>query len=190
MAAPYLTPADFRGTGLPLDNATKFPDTMIEDAVAEFEEIAEPYRGVPFTPREAVWSPPSGQWCAPRQFVLPYQKVIAVTATLDGDDFTDDLVFDSGPGIVTLPSYGAWVLTITYGFATPPALVLAACRDYVVLTSLRDRSGTAREAIATAADGVTYRYSTPDWDAGRPTGYLDVDRRLNSVPDYRVPGIA
>ena len=191
MAASYLTPADFRGTGLPLDNSEKFPDPMIADAVAEFEEIAEEYRGVAFTPREAEWTDPDRcHWYGPRRVLLPHSKIITVTTTLDDDDYTDPLILDSEAGILTLPLYGAWVVTYTHGYSTPPRLILAACRDYVTLCCLRSLSGTSREAIATSADGVTYRYSTPDPAAGRPTGYMDVDRRLNMVADHRVPGIA
>jgi len=30
---------------------------------------------------------------------------------------------------------------------------------------------------------------TPNWDEGRPTGFLEVDRLLNSAPDYLGPTV-
>jgi hypothetical protein len=54
----------------------------------------------------------------------------------------------------------------------------------------RDRSSVPRDIIATSADGMSTRYSTPDWGAGRATGYLEIDRLLNTLPDYRTPAIA
>ena len=39
--------------------------------------------------------------------------------------------------------------------------------------------------IGQSFEGTYTRFSTPDWNAGRPTGYLEVDRLLNSLPDYR-----
>lgn len=75
-------------------------------------------------------------------------------------------------------------------YVTPPETILDACAEYVV-SVVRNRSvGTSRDVIAQSFDGGVTRYSTPDWRAGRPTGYLEVDRLLNSMPDYRIPGIA
>lgn len=74
-------------------------------------------------------------------------------------------------------------------YASPPETILDACAEYVVSVLRGRSSGTSRDVIAQTFDGGMTRYSTPDWGAGRPTGYLEVDRLLNSLPDYRVPGI-
>lgn len=74
-------------------------------------------------------------------------------------------------------------LTLTIG--APPATLLRACREYVRSCALADRSNVPRDVIGQTFDGGYTRYSTPDKDAGRPTGYLDVDRLLNSLDDFR-----
>jgi len=47
-------------------------------------------------------------------------------------------------------------------------------------------AGVSRNTLSEATDAGTTRYSTPDWEGGRPTGWLEVDRLLNTLPDYRV----
>ena len=66
-----------------------------------------------------------------------------------------------------------------------PAAVLRACRLYVRSCALSDQSSIPRDVLGQSFEGTYTRYSTPDWDAGRPTGYLDVDRLLNTLDDYR-----
>lgn len=79
---------------------------------------------------------------------------------------------------------------VTFTIGTPPAPVLRACREYVRSCALADQSSVPRDVISQSfGDGGYTRYSTPDWEAGRPTGYLEVDRLLNSLDDYR-PGFA
>jgi len=67
-----------------------------------------------------------------------------------------------------------------------PALARA-CREYVRASALANQSGVSRDVISQSVEGVSTRFSTPDVDAGRPTGYVDVDRLLSSLTDYRVP---
>lgn len=74
-------------------------------------------------------------------------------------------------------------------YPSPPETILDACAEYVVSVATSRSSGTTRDIIAQTFEGGMTRYSTPDWGAGRPTGYLEVDRLLNSLPDYRLPGI-
>ncbi len=75
-------------------------------------------------------------------------------------------------------------------YMEPPETILDACAEYVAAVSRSRSAGSTRDVIAQTFDGGLTRYSTPDWGAGRPTGYLEVDRLLNSLPDYRLPGIA
>lgn len=75
---------------------------------------------------------------------------------------------------------------VTMNIGGPPAVLLRACREYVRSCALSDQSKVPRDVIAQSfGDGGYTRYSTPDWDAGRPTGYLEVDRLLNSLDDFR-----
>lgn len=189
MATPYLTPAQVRaGVGATLSDDGRYPDEAIVDAIAEFEEIAEQYRGCAFTPRERVYTVRTQ--CRPGNLVvLPDMFVTEITAaTRDGDEFdVEDLTLNDGT--VVLTQSGPWVLTYTYGYETPPQLILAACREYVKASLLRSKSGISPETIAQSADGATFSTYTPDPSAGRPTGYRDVDRRLNMLPDLRLPGV-
>lgn len=61
-----------------------------------------------------------------------------------------------------------------------------ACREYVRASAVATRSNVGRDVIAQSVEGLTTRFSTPDKAAGRPTGYLDVDRLLNSLTDHRI----
>jgi hypothetical protein len=80
-------------------------------------------------------------------------------------------------------------VTYSHGIDTP-AVAVRACAEYVRAVALAERSGTSRDVIAQSFDGGFTRYSTPDWSRGRPTGFLEVDRLLDTLPDYRVPGVA
>lgn len=69
---------------------------------------------------------------------------------------------------------------------TAPEEFLRGCREYVRSCALADQSTVPRDVISQSfGDGGYTRYSTPDWAAGRPTGYLEVDRILNGLPDRR-----
>lgn len=74
---------------------------------------------------------------------------------------------------------------ITFTIGGPPTAVLRACREYVRSCALSDRSGVPRDVISQSAEGTYTRFSTPDWDAGRPTGWLEVDRLLNSLDNFQ-----
>lgn len=132
--APYLSADELRERAQRLASE---PDDVLERAVAEFETIAEGYRGCAFIDR--------------------------------GQDP------DSYPGVL---------------YEAPPEVIVRACVEYVHHVVSQQTSGTSRDVIAQSMDGSWTRYSTPDWPAGRPTGWTEVDRLLNSMPDYRVPGIA
>lgn len=134
MAAPYLSPDELRARSQRLASE---PDEVLERVVAEFEFVAEGYRGCQFTDRDQV----AGDY----------------------------------PGLI---------------YTTPPEVILRACAEYVLCVVTSQASGTSRDVIAQSMDGSWTRYSTPDWAAGRPTGWTEVDRLLNSMPDYRVPGVA
>jgi hypothetical protein len=74
-----------------------------------------------------------------------------------------------------------------HGVDNPSALTRA-CILYVTGIVQRDDGGSGRDIIWQSTDGGL-RYSTPDWKAGRPTGMLDVDAALGSLPDHRVPDV-
>ena len=173
-----------------------FTDDAVDAQIAAFQEIAEPYRGVAFeTTTATAVKVPGRSGC---KLLTPNVKLIALTAaSLDGTALTSDERADvtiwADEGI--LERAAGWSatqvsLTYTHGYASPPAAVLDACTEYVLCVLRARASGVSRNTLSEATEAGTTRYSTPDWYAGRPTGWLEVDRLLNSLPDYRTPGIA
>lgn len=61
-----------------------------------------------------------------------------------------------------------------------PAPLLAAACEYAVCVLTSRAAGASRNTLAEATETGTTRYSTPDWHNGRPTGFLEVDRLLNT----------
>lgn len=192
----YLTAAEVKDR-LPILDKANPPadlDTIIEELVAEFEAIAEEYRGVAFEPRTAVETFPT---VFTNTVLLSHPMVTAVTAvTVDGTALTSDergLLEVESWGKVTTPSgwYGKVVVTYTHGHAEPPPAVLRGCREFVRAKVLEGSGNGPRNAISYQDDsGWSYRDSTADWAAGRPTGLRVVDDALNSLPDHRTIGVA
>ena len=173
-----------------------FADAAVTAQIAAFKEIAESYRGVAFETTTATAVKVPGR--ADRKLATPHLKLISLSAaSLDGTALTSDERADvtiwADEGI--LERAAGWSatqvsLTYTHGYASPPAAVLDACTEYVLCVLRARASGVSRNTLSEATEAGTTRYSTPDWYAGRPTGWLEVDRLLNSLPDYRTPGIA
>jgi hypothetical protein len=87
--------------------------------------------------------------------------------------------------------HGPVVVTYTHGFSETPPAVLRACREFVRAKALQYTGNQPRNALSYTDDnGYSYRESTADWNAGRPTGLMVVDDALNSLDDYRTPGVA
>jgi hypothetical protein len=193
MAVPYMTPDQIRAVVGALADVGKYPDTVLADLVAEFEEIAEEYRGVAFTPRTAVETQTVGLGTASivlnRPFVRSITSVVVDGVTIDALTYRSAQpgLLESSAGFVAGGAYLTSTAVVTYehGMEAPPQRLLRCCREYVRICAVADRSNVPRDIIATSADGMSTRFSTPDARAGRPTGYLEVDRLLN-----RLPGIA
>lgn len=191
----YLTAAQVRSRVPALANSTTYPDSELNNIVQEFTEIVERYRDVAFEPRtvtgEIITRPNTIQQLGNR----PVRTVTAIS--IDGTAMTaGDLakvIIDGPTGMI---SGGTWAaakqiaVTYTHGLDSPPELLLRACAEYVRAIAFSTRSGQSRDVIAQSVDGSFTRYSTPDWDSKRPTGYLEVDRLLNSLPSYHTPGVA
>lgn len=203
-AAPYLTPAQIRAAVPTLADQGKYPDTVLSDLVAEFEQVAEEYRGVAFTPRTAVETQTICSGAG--SLTLNWPRVRSITSvvvdgtTIDSSTYrvTEAGVLQSSTGFIggsAFPEASA-VVTYSHGFDVPTSTVapgsvlLRACREYVRVCAVADRSSVPRDIIATTADGMSTRYGTPDKKAGRPTGYIEIDRLLNTLPDYRIPTFA
>lgn len=204
MAAPYLTPDDLRAAGGVLTDTGKYPDDALAALVAEFEQVAEDYRGVAFTPRTAVETltiPPGAtkltlSW--PRVRSVSSVTVDSVTVSPSTYRLSESGSLQTTAGFVGIAGYVTALAVVTYdhGYDVPTATVmpgsalLRACREYVRICAVADRSNVPRDIIGTSVDGMTTRYSTPDKRMGRPTGYIEVDRLLNNLPDHRIPAWA
>lgn len=70
-----------------------------------------------------------------------------------------------------------------------PENLLAGCAEYCSALLTSRSSGTSRDVIAMTAEGSWTRFSTPDRTKGRPTGWTEPDRLINSL-EPRIPGIA
>lgn len=173
--------------------AARFPTVGLSNAeigalIAEFVEVAERYRGVALEPRTTtdVFRTPGTTVQLSR---WPVRSITGATA--DAAPLTlADLTYSDTGLVAGLPD-NADTVTVTYSHGIDtPAVAARACAEYVRAVALAERSGTSRDVIAQSFDGGMTRYSTPDWSRGRPTGFLEVDRLLDSLPDYRVPGVA
>jgi hypothetical protein len=193
-----MTAAELRAAVTTLADVGKYPDPALDDLVAEFEEVAEDFRGVAFTPRTAVETQNIDPYTT--VITLNHPKVRSITSivadgnTLDAATYkrTERDTIESSTGFLGGTAFVTMSVVITYdhGYDSPPKRLLRACREYVRICAVADRSNVPRDIISTSADGMSTRYSTPDIGAGRPTGYIEVDRLLNSLPDYRTPAIA
>lgn len=204
-----MNPGDVRGRVPALADSSKFSDDQIEGLVAEFEEVAEEYCGVAFTPRTATetfsgrprWALPvrefSPSWCSPTLMMpieLQWPLVRSITSVTSGGVLVDvaDYQTDLASGRIF---YGQadptldLVIVYEHGMDAPPVVLLSACGEYVRSCALQRASTVPRDVIGQTFEGSYTRYSTPDRSQGRPTGYLEVDRLLNSLPQYRVPQV-
>jgi hypothetical protein len=189
-----MTADELRNVRL-LEDAERFHDDLLDDLVSEFESLAERYRGVAYEPRTATATIQVNRSTEVVQ--LPNVKVSAVSAaSVDGTALTVDQLADlvtwevEGRVEWTTGWSGRVVVTYTHGFTEPPPAVLRACREFVRSKALQHTGNQPRNAISyTDESGFSYRESTADWNAGRPTGLMVVDDALNSLDDYRTPGI-
>lgn len=189
---PYLTPAQIRSRVPGLANQSIYSDVELTNLVSEFEDIAERYLQTAFITRTVT----AEQIVRPNRWVqLRHRPIIAISSfTVDGvAGSLSDLTVENSTGVLYGPVWTfAQVVTVTYthGLASTPEPMLRACGEYCRAVAFADRSGQSRDVIAQSFDGSVTRYSTPDWNRGRPTGFLEVDRLLNSLSDYVAPGIA
>lgn len=255
----YQTAAEIKAAVTALNSAT-YPDATIEGLVAEFEKVAEDYRGVAFEVRNTVETIVAHQdspfislrrpfiralssltvdgttidsssyvlnarlgvirYAVARDAVivatythgLGFRRVTdgattntsttvtSATAAFTSDDVGETIVGTGIPGGARIVSVTNATTVVISAAATATATGLAlriaqneilvrACRQYVRSCAMADNSNVPRDVIGQSFEGNYTRYSTPDKSAGRLTGYLEVDRLLNSLPDYRL-GIA
>lgn len=252
----YQSVTELRAAVPDLNDTAKFPDATLQAYVAEFEEVAENYRGVAFLTRTVVETIHSGNGLG--LIPLGHVAIRSVSSlTVDGNTIastsytvdklagliaygvnadidivvtythglarqvTDGVTNSSttvtsataafaaadvgrpiagtgipvGATIVTINSATSVVISVaatasatwlTLTIGDLPYTLIRACREYVRSCALQTKSNMPRDVIGQSFEGTYTRYSTPDKAAGRPTGWLEVDRLLNSLPDYRI----
>lgn len=195
----YYTAAALRARVPDLLNEQTYLTADIDDLISEYEGVAERYRGCAFTSRAAVSEVHTlnaqGYIVTRWPFIQSVTSVAVVARDLTSTSVTStDWEINSAPGIVDLGGTYTGRATIVYTHyltSTPSATVLRGCREFVRASLLRQNSSMGRDVIRQGFEGgSTTQYSTSDWNAGRPTGYITVDGILNSLTDYRRPGVA
>ena len=112
---------------------------------------------------------------------------VAVSTVLSGNVLTRT---DGGLFTPLSPS-GTVEVVYTYGWDSPSPSARAAAVAFVraeINNLFGDSIGRTYESVNSA--GYAFRPGTPDVNADRWSGYIDVDGNLALDPDYRVPSIA
>jgi len=189
----YLTAAQIRDQAPDIANTDLYPDAVLTRFESVFEGIAERARGVAFITRTASETVTLDNESILHTQWPEIQSVSSVSITLFGSTVSLPLtqIQVQSTGDIDLCATFSGMASVTYvhGLTTTPDPILDACAEYVRSRAIAWKAGNIRDVIAQAFDGGTTRYSTPDWDAGRFTGLLDVDALINSVRDYRRQGI-
>lgn len=190
---PYITAAEARAAVTGLADEAAFPDATLNRFVSRFEQLAESYRGVAFTPRyttDEILAGGRGPLLLTRPRATEVTAIAYDTGTAPE---VEDVTIRGGFALHLESCWpaGRWV-TVTYlnGYPSPPAAVIDACIEFVRAEALQQKGSQPRNTVGVRDDmGWSYE-STADPSKGRPTKWLVVNDALNSVPDERVPGIA
>lgn len=157
----------------------------------EFEGIAERWIGRAFVPRfesEVLRGAMLLKHAYPRSILSATDGNGSALVTTSWDLTEWGMILDAFDAPVC-PLYPVTV-AYTHGEDAPPAELVSACRQYVRAKVLAQRNRQGADVLRmTDPSGITEQFSTPDWDKGRPTGLLDVDRTLVSLGSP-VSGIA
>lgn len=169
-------------------DTTKQPLARRIELRDEFEGIAERWVGHAFVRRYAV----EAIRYRHGDLLLGERYPVEIVAVTDEDAATVDTVDWSlhDTGLVTDHNVSSDItVKYRYGLTRPPQALVNACKEYVRAKALMGTNRIARDMLSLAGDAGLERYSTPDWEAGRPTGLLDVDRTLRSLGSP-LPGVA
>lgn len=162
-----------------------FPDLVLDDLIADFEQLYARYRGAAPETWTATQTLAAGTFSS--TVVLDWPLVQSIDQILiDGDEWAGGYTLDSAAGIVHgLPCHGHLTLGYTHGPDEASSAVKRLCALYAAKTAVADSKADSGNAYAVVVGDAVERRSTPDWAAGRPTGWIDVDGGLNQLPDYR-----
>lgn len=158
-----------------------------------FADLVEAYRGASWVGRVTVEAHDLPLRLAAVLLERSHPRLL-IRLVVDGVAFVPSSHRFDTLGRLWLPSIVGRRLEVTYSYGRldgVPAALRDACLEYVRSAVLATDSGIPRNALSWGdGQGGTYRTSTADWNAGRPTGLMAVDALLNQIPDHRLPGIA
>lgn len=180
----YFTVAELRA--LPdMDDTVKYPTTRVEDVAAHIVGVIEREVGTSFILRDVVDEAHDGG--CDRIVLNNLYAHTAVSATVDGDVVTDDLIIRrgillrlDGTSLVTWATgYSNVLVTYQAGFSVSPPddvkeMALKGTRAHLMATAATS-SINDRQTSLTAGDSVIGFVVA---GAERPTGYPEVDAMI------------
>lgn len=162
------------------------PAARLADLLEEFTDLATRYRGHSPIVRRAVSDLPPGITQLPWPMVQSVDGVTLLDGTVVEGPFTyGDAAWARRTGWVS--STGR----VDYAHGRPSVALgmRRAAIGWAAFTVVAEDAGMSRDVLWETTESGTVRYSSPDWRAGRPTGFIVVDAGLDAQPDLRVPGI-
>lgn len=174
-----------------LTSPSDYPTERLREVREEFERLVDDYRGMAFVPRFAYETFRGCHWFSSYMLDEMFlRSVRAITVAGVAQDVAAWQLNDYGllyNETAALSWSAGETATVAYehGLDSPPPGLQRACREYVRAVLLKETSGVGRDVISQSFEGLVTRYSTPDPSAGRPTGWIEVDRLLNDLPDNR-----
>jgi len=189
-ADPYRTPTDLRAEFPDLASTDLHPDARLEGLVAEFERKLEDDKGFAMVRRD-VTAEPHRRTTAASSLVLNHVDVDidTVELSINGTTLASARYDVDGPaGIIDFTSpVGPGNITAAYTHGPPAGEdlrpdVYRACGLYVLHEALAQANpNTSNSYLRQNELGVIERESTSDPDAGRLTGWIDVDRICRAI---------
>jgi hypothetical protein len=172
----------------------EYSDEDLEDLADEFKGTVERYLACaqePTTTTEIV-----DLTVRAKEIVLAWPKVRSITSvTVAGVTLLSTAYRPRLAAGTLVRVGGCWdpehppTVVYVHGADAPSKGLKRACALYVASVAVAEQSGTSRDIITQGIDGGTTRYSTPNFDEGRPTGWLEVDRLINAEAGFDIPGI-
>lgn len=186
---PYRSVPEIRA----LDGiGTNYTAAKIRSVIEAFEDIAEGYTGQAYVRRCKVLQVPYTSGSLDLGVMGP---VTLRTITVDGNSHSLTDVDVDNYGVLRfdytpITTDEGVTVVLEHGLQAPPQAVLDACDIYCSAMLKRSTAGVQRDAFMTVQEGVSFRFSTPNKAEGRPTGFIDADLLLNSVPNHKTVRIA
>lgn len=168
-----------------LGDSSRYPDSLLADIRDEVEGYVEEVANVAFVPR---YGSESHTGDGTNTLVLRTNRVRAITAlTVDGvtQTLTDLDLLDGDVLRRTSGLSFSWadpvVVKFTHGHDRPPAKLVREIRKAIRSEVLaRGAQAPSDRLWEQTADGLTVRFSTADFAAGRYTGQLNLDAAIHA----------